>query len=124
MLEATTNRWSPSDDVDAASFKEVLKYLYCGRFPNDMASSPESFLPIAEKYDIQALKDACSGALAEKIKKENIVDVLIMAHVFRCPKLKAIALNRLKKWKKSMTDEALEPLKAHPELTFECLKAL
>ena len=124
MLEATTDRWSLKDDIDAASFKEVLKFLYCGQFPKNMKSSPESYLPIAEKYDIQELKDACAGVLEKKIKEENVIDVLTLAHVFSCPKLKAKAIKHLKKWKKSVTDEAFEPLKAHPQLMFECLKAL
>ena len=124
MLEATTDRWSLKDDIDAASFKEVLKFLYCGQFPKDMESSPESYLPIAEKYDVQELKDACVGVLAKKIKEENVIDVLTLAHVFNCPELKNVAIEHLKKWKKSMTDEALEPLKAHPDLMFECLKVL
>ena len=122
MQEASTNRWSP-EDVDVASFKEVLKYLYCGRFPKDMESSPESYLPIAEKYDIQELKDACAGVLATQMKKENVVHVLTLAHVYNCPKLKHGAIECLKNWKQSITINALEPLKPHPELMIQCLSA-
>ena len=121
MLEAVTNRLVIKD-VEAASFKEFLKFVYCGQYPKDMESSPESYLPIAEKYNAQELKDACASEMAKGLNEGNVVDVLIMAHVFRCPDLQREAFHRFMQWKASISDEALEPLKAHPELVVECLK--
>ena len=121
MREATTNR-VVIEDIDATSFKAVLKFLYCGRLPEDLQTSAKNYLPIAEKYDIRALKEACETALSADIDRHNVVDILIMANIFRCSDLKAKAMNLFMQIRKSLSEKKLDPLKAHPELMFECLK--
>ena len=121
MREAMTRRVA-IEDIDATSFKAVLKFLYCGRLPEDLKTSPENYLRIAEKYDIQELKQASEYALARTITRDNVVKVLIMADMFNCAVLKPDSINRFMGYRKCLSDEQLAPLKAHPDLMLECFK--
>jgi len=121
MSETTTNRVIIKD-VDATSFKAVLKFLYSGRLPEDLKTSAKNYLHVAEKYDIRELKEACADALAEIVDKDNAVEVLIMADMFRCATLKTKAMDSFLRFSKYLSDDELKPLKAYPELMFECLK--
>ena len=121
MREAMTRRVA-IEDIDATSFKAVLKFLYCGRLPEDLKTSPENYLRVAEKYDIRELKRASEHALARSITRDNVVEVLIMADMFNCDVLKRDSINRFMSYRKCLSDEQLAPLKAHPDLMLECFK--
>ena len=107
------------EDADIVSFKELLKFIYTGEYPKDLESSPETYLPLAEKYDLQELKDCCSRAMIRNLVSGNAIDSLMMAYLFLCPALKTECFRRLREWKTIMTDEDYEPLKKHPELLLE-----
>ena len=121
MREAVSNRVT-IEDVDAATFKQLLRYVYCGQLPDDMDKSPERFLPSAEKYDMKEIKVLCVSSMIKNIKVENVVDYVLMAHLFQCLDLKTECLRRLREWKGSMSEKSLELLKSHPELLFELFK--
>ena len=87
-----------------------------------MEESPQRYLPVAEKYDIAEMKAACSASMIKLLSKENVVQSLIMADLNRCPNLKKTCFKKFKIWKASMSDKALDPLKAHPELLLEYVK--
>ena len=120
MRETCSNR-ALIDDMDATSLEQVINFVYCGQIPKDLDTSPELFLPVAEKYDIQELKDACAIVMAKNLKAENVVDTLIWAHLFRCPDLKIEGIRCLRDWKSSIPAEQLNKLKPHPELMLECI---
>jgi len=67
MREAVSNRVT-IEDVDAATFKQLLRYVYCGQLPDDMDKSPERFLPSAEKYDMKEIKVVCVSSMIKNIK--------------------------------------------------------
>ena len=96
-----------------------MKFIYTGEYPKDLESSPETYLPLAEKYDLQDLKDCCSRAMIRNLVSGNAIDTLMMAYLFRCPLLKSECLGQLRKWKTLLKDEDFEPLKQHPELLLE-----
>ena len=121
MREAVSNRVT-IEDVDAATFKQLLRYVYCGQLPDDMDELPEKFLPSAEKYDMKEIKVVCVSSMIKNIKVENVVDYVLTAHLFQCLDLKTECLRRLREWKGSMSDKSLELLKSHPELLFELFK--
>ena len=62
MQEKTTKR-IPIVDTDSQTFKRILKFVYSGQYPDDLESTEDALLPVAEKYGIQELKDACVLAL-------------------------------------------------------------
>ena len=121
MREARENRVS-IDDMDATSFEQVLNFVYCGQLPTDLTTSPELFLPVAEKYDMQELKDACADAMTKNLNIENVVDTLIMAHLLRCPDLKSNGLRRFREWRPSISAESLTKLMGHFPLWMECMR--
>ena len=122
MKEAASNTIT-IEDADVVSFKELLKFIYSGELPKDLESSPETYLPLAEKYDMQDLKDCCSQVMARNLASGNAVDTLIRAYLFRCPDLKNECFRRLREWRTIIPDEAFEPLKKHPELVLELYRA-
>jgi len=123
MREATMNRMA-IEDIDATTFKAVLKFLYCGSVPDDVRSSAMKYIPVAEKYDIKDLKDAAQFALAESLTPANVIDALVMAEVYDCDILKYRASSLFVKLRKSFSEAELEPLEAHPKLILRCMQVL
>jgi len=121
MSEATTNRLVV-DDIDATTFKAVLKFLYCGRLPEDLRPSAMKYIPVAEKYDIEDLKIASEDALSESLTLDNGVDALILADLYDCYILKMKAVIWFLKFKTSLSEDKLEPLEAHPKLLLRILQ--
>ena len=115
MQEATTNR-IPIDDTDSETFQQMLKFVYCGQFPDNLESTADALLPLTEKYNIQELKDACVSTLKTRVTKENVVQTLVLADVYRCPDLVEHCVKQLVQWKAMMEEDALEPLKEYPHL--------
>jgi len=120
MKESETNRIR-IDDADAAAFKHVLKFLYCGKFPDDLEDFAESLLPIAEKYDIQDLKEACAFALEKNLSRDNVAGILVAAHLYQCPDLKKASFKRLAEWKASFDKDKLEIMRPYPDLLIEAV---
>jgi len=111
-------------DVDAPAFKKFLQFIYSGDFPEDLDAIPEIYLPIADRYDSEVLKNACATALKKKISVENVVSILILADLHQCRELKRKSIRRLAEWKSSVAEEDLEQLKPHPSLMFEFIKVM
>jgi len=121
MQEATSGRIR-IEDAEAKYFQQVLRFVYTGQLPEDLAENPEIYVPIADKYGIEELKAASSVAAKKSLKKENIVQTLIMADLHLCGDLKKECISRLKGWKTEMGDTAMDPLAQYPQLMLELLK--
>ena len=119
MEEATSGRIQ-IDDADASSFKRVLKFVYCGKFPEDLNDSADALLPIADKYGIEDLKDACAAALKSRICRDNVITTLIVAYLCGCPDLKTECIKRLADFDRASLD--LEMLEPHPKLMSEVIR--
>ena len=117
MRESTSNRID-LEDVDPASFKEVLKFIYCGNLPVDINSAAEAYLPIADKYGVLELKEMSARVLEQGITAENVIERVILAHLLQCPSLKKRCLHFLKE-QPALDAQALQPLKAHPDLLID-----
>ena len=87
MKEAKTGRIR-IDDTDAASFKHLLRFIYCGKLPEDFKETVDSLLPIADKYGLQDLKDACEVVLKDLLVRDNVIRTLISARLYCCSNLK------------------------------------
>lgn len=111
------------EDADHVTFTELLKFIYCGEFPENLDGSPEIYLPLAEKYDLQDLKDGCSRIMASNLSRGNVVNCLILADLYRCPDLKKECFRCLKEWKSTLEDDALKPLQEYPVLLMELYRS-
>ena len=112
------------DDVDANSFKQVHRFIYCGRFPEKLDETAESLLPIADEYSIDDLKDGCATALKTGICRDNIIHTLSVVHFCGCPNHKKECVKRLADHKKSFDAGDLEMRKDYLDLMVEVLLLL
>ena len=78
-------------DTDNEVFKEMLTYIYTEQAPN-LKDTAFGLLAVADKYQLDKLKDMCSIYLGDNLTTENDSDVLILADLHQCTKLKAKAI--------------------------------
>ena len=123
MAEASTGRIR-IEDTDAASFKQFLNFIYCGKIPEELNDFADSLLPIAEKYGVQGLKDACEVALKSQISQDNIIHTLILAHLYRCSDLKREGFKCLAECKTSLGVGDIDMLKPYPDLMVEAIRMM
>ena len=114
MRESITNRIEIKD-IDAPTFKAVLKFIYCGDFPEDVESAAVVYLPIAEIYGIQELKEKSARALERDLTAGNVIERLILAHLHQCSSLKERCFHFLQA-QPPLDDQALKPLDDYPDL--------
>jgi len=121
MVESQTNSISIKDS-DAASFRDVLRYIYCAKLPEKLEEKSFQILPLADKYDLQSLKDACIHCMDVCLTKDNVCDTLIIADLYRCDALKKKCLKSLNEWRASLDSKVFEQLQAYPALMVELIK--
>ena len=69
MKESKTNTIELDVETDVGIFKEVLKYIYCGRLPSTLDENAFKLLPFADQYDLKYLKDACLRHMEKDLSK-------------------------------------------------------
>ena len=72
-------------------------------------------------YQFNELKNVCFAVLEKNLRRENVVDTLMLADHHQRDELKDDCLRLFHDWKDSMSHQQLEPLKSVPALMFECL---
>merc|ERR1712183_543830 len=86
-------------DVNVDCFYRVLKFIYSGELPEDLDRYPAEYLPIADKYEIEDLRLACSEHLKKLLRPSSVVYIMIMAEMYACPDLKKACLYSFSEWK-------------------------
>ena len=118
MVETSSNICR-LEDVDAEAFKRLLKYIYCGKLPDDLAETALSLLPLADRFHLPELRDACTHWMEKGLTKENVCDTLITADLYQCADLKKKCLMRLNQWRSSVDKKVFEVLVSYPRLLVE-----
>ena len=95
MKESNSSRVEVKD-MDAQLFKEVLRFIYTGRLPNDLMSKGAAYLPISDFYGMDDLKLACSNALGKTLTADNVEEALILARAHHCPGLSTACSDAMK----------------------------
>ncbi|CAL8116489.1 unnamed protein product [Orchesella dallaii] len=80
------------DDFDKEVVKGMLDHLYTGE-TNVMADRAQELLQIAEKYNLEGLKEDCEYSIADKLNKDNVAEILALAHSHNAPILKSHAIS-------------------------------
>lgn len=108
-------------DIKPEVFQQLLQYLYTGT-AKELAKMAEDLLAAADKYQVDLLKEECAALLAKKLRLDNVIRVLVLAHLHSCPDLYQSSLNFIAKNAKSVCahPDWMELIKNHPEL---CLHA-
>ena len=120
MKEAETNRIRV-EDVDADTFRQFLLFIYAGKLPENVETHARAYLPLSEKYDVKILKRRCEETLERQLERQNLVETLVWADLYRCEKLKETCLKKYEEWRTRIGGEDLKPLKQYPQLMFEML---
>ncbi|KAJ1269230.1 hypothetical protein BS78_07G194800 [Paspalum vaginatum] len=98
MAEATMDRVT-LHDIQPAAFRVLLRFVYTDALPADTelerSSSPSSvaellrhLVAVADMYDVDGLKLACSQKLCDHVSPETVGAVLACAESHDCPELK------------------------------------
>ena len=95
MKESNSSRVEVKD-MDAQLFKEVLRFIYTGRLPNDLMSKGAAYLPISDFYGMDDLKLACSNALGKTLTADNVEEALILARAHHSPDLSTACSDAMK----------------------------
>jgi len=81
-------------DVDKVMFKELLRYIYCG-YINEQVLQDQTIeiLAIADKFDVEGLRNKCEVLLLQRITKSNAASILQAADLYHALKLKKTVLS-------------------------------
>ena len=120
MREAETQRIEIKD-ADPDTFRKMLRFVNCAQLPDDVETSAADLLPIADKYDIQELKDVCAAVFAMNLETDNVAMTLILADLYRCADLKNVCFEMMTRRKEEVGEKGMEPLLQHPQLLMEFL---
>lgn len=111
-------------DTSMKVFKLFLEFLYTNHI-RDMDDCADGLLALADKYDIQCLKDQCEQCIGEKINRKNAIYCLIIAHLHNCELLKAQTLGVIScNSKKIVHSESFRQLRHYPSLYREVLSLI
>lgn len=116
-------------DIDFDVFKEMLYYIYSGRISspfrwinqNDKKKA-KSLYEVADKYDIDDLKNECVNFLSRLVRVTNTISMMLWAHIHSASRLKQKTLEFFLDHEKEVCqlDDWNMLMKNHPDL---CLQA-
>jgi len=116
------------DDFKAEVVGEMLNFIYTGNVSSqdailDIASE---LLKVADKYQLDLLKNICEESLCSILKVNNCVEYLVLGDMYDTLKLKEKALRLVVENADSIinTDVFRDFFKQKPELALEVTKAL
>jgi len=107
---------------DVAAFSDIIRYVYCDLLPKDLKNDAIKLLPLADKYQLLELKEACEVELEKNLAPSNICQVLIVSDLYKCLSLKKTCLQFLGKWRSQVDSEVLKQLHSFPHLLVELFK--
>jgi len=119
-FEENRTRTVVIDDTKAQVFKQFLQYIYIGTAP-EMEDVAMDLLVVADKYGVDSLKEECATVLSRKLKLDNVISILILAHLHSIPKLFQSALDFMAKHNRivcSLSDYAML-MENYPKLCFK-----
>ena len=104
-------------DVDAAAFKEVLKFLYSGLLPKNLPDIAMKLFPLADMYGITVLRDCCVSTIHSRLSSENVVEILALADLHDCKELRDACVQVIQKNSRVLRSEGrLKDLEGNPKL--------
>jgi len=75
------------EDMASETLKAVIEYMYTGKF-KDIESKARELLVASERFDLLLLKKYCEEWLISNLKKDNAVDLFILADEQNSEKLR------------------------------------
>jgi len=69
-------------DAKPEIIEDLLDYLSNGLIPEDFDTKAVELIHVAEKYDLEALLEACENSLANNLSVETVIDTLITVDLY------------------------------------------
>ena len=89
------------DDTKAQVFLQLVQYLYTGSASDiEKEDVTVDLLIAADKYGVEPLKEECAALIGRNLKSENIINILILAHLHSIPYLYQSAVDFMTKHSK------------------------
>lgn len=93
MSESHTGRVTITD-IKPEIFKELLHFIYSGRTLTALTEdTAQSLFVLADKYDIEDLKESCVRYLLSTVRVDNAINLMAWAHLHSVDKLKEATLD-------------------------------
>ena len=83
------------EDIDSKVFRKLLRFLYTGSSGSskqDPSDTLQALFLAADKYQVDALKEICEECLIHQLAIENVLHLLVWAHLCGAEKLKDAAV--------------------------------
>ena len=76
-------------DISPNTVSDLLSYLYTDNVDNlPSGSKARDLLPVAEKYDLDGLKNLCGEALTQQIDLHTVVDLALLSDMYNVENLR------------------------------------
>jgi len=74
-------------DISPNTVSGLLSYLYTDNVDN-LPTKARGLIPVAEKYDLDRLKDLCGEALTQQIDLQTVVDLALLSDMYNVQNLR------------------------------------
>lgn len=113
------------NEIAANVFEDLLRYIYTGEtdFRN---MEVDKLLVAADMYGIDSLKEECASHLSKNLTIENVLGILVLAHLHNSQGLYEAALNFMSKNAKAVCSRKdwMVVIKKYPELSFAAMQLM
>ncbi len=113
------------NEIAANVFEDLLRYIYTGEtdFRN---TEVDKLLVAADMYGIDSLKEECASHLSKNLTIENVIGILVLAHLHNSQGLYEAALNFMSKNAKAVCSRKdwMVVIKKYPELSFAAMQLM
>eukprot|EP01116_Phalansterium_solitarium_P019054 TRINITY_DN521_c0_g1_i2.p1 TRINITY_DN521_c0_g1~~TRINITY_DN521_c0_g1_i2.p1 ORF type:complete len:371 (+),score=112.67 TRINITY_DN521_c0_g1_i2:131-1243(+) len=81
------------EDADPTHFRELMQWVYTGKCNDDtFETSAAEMLALADRFDLQDLRDKCERLLLQGMTIHNAGSMLMLADTYQCKQLRADAI--------------------------------
>jgi len=115
------------EDIDDVSIGHMLEFMYSYTkkfvFDDKKSYDYSTLMKAADKYDIEGLKNFLIEKLQGGLNIKNVLDYLVLSHIYHIPSMKNACFKIMEKNKELFShSDMLSINKSHPELLIEYLR--
>jgi len=126
MEESAKAKVQPRD-FNSQTMSLLLRFLYLGHLDQELVDKhAESIFKAADYYEVTNLKKLCEKALMRKVTIGNMLDMMVLADMYKAPCLREATKNLIVSNSRELLKKRhwKEKLKDSPHLVFEILESV